>query len=156
MGWLWWIGAALIFGVIEMLTLSYVFFMLAIGALAGALLAAFDAPLWAQFATVALVSMLLLWGARPYVKGWVERTVPRTNTNVDALAGRQAIVEAEVTGIDGRVKLAGEIWSARMEEPGPPLAPGSTVVVAAIDGATAIVKPLPASPNDPQNPYPTY
>lgn len=156
MGWLWWIGAALIFGVIEMLTLSYAFFMLAIGALFGAVLAALGAPVWAQLATVGVVSMLLLWGVRPFVKGWVERTVPRTNTNVHALAGRQALVEAEVTATDGRVKLAGEIWSARLDQPGPPLAEGSTVVVAAIDGATALVTPLPASPQDPQHPYPTY
>ena len=36
MGWLWWIGAALALGILEMLSLDLVFLMFAGGALAGA------------------------------------------------------------------------------------------------------------------------
>ena len=39
----------------------------------------------------------------------------------------------------GRIKLAGEVWSARAYLPGTTIEPGSTVDVFEIDGATAVV-----------------
>jgi membrane protein implicated in regulation of membrane protease activity len=62
--------------------------------------------------------------------------------NAAALVGQDAKVVVEVTPSSGRVKLAGEIWSARSAAAGYPLEVGSTVQVVRIDGATAVVAPL--------------
>jgi membrane protein implicated in regulation of membrane protease activity len=40
---------------------------------------------------------------------------------------------------DGRIKLDGEVWSARTEDADMTLEPGTAVVVVRIDGATAVV-----------------
>jgi membrane protein implicated in regulation of membrane protease activity len=56
-----------------------------------------------------------------------------------ALVGRTAEVLSEVTDSDGRVKLGGEIWSARTLPAGRTLEVGSLVRVIRIDGATAVV-----------------
>ena len=56
--------------------------------------------------------------------------------------GRDAEVLVEVTPTSGRVKLAGEVWSARSVASTYPLEVGSTVQVVRIDGATAVVAPL--------------
>jgi membrane protein implicated in regulation of membrane protease activity len=52
------------------------------------------------------------------------------------------VVIVAVTPVSGRVKLAGEVWSARSVAGGYPLEVGSTVQVVRIDGATAVVAPL--------------
>ncbi|HPV89999.1 MAG TPA: NfeD family protein, partial [Ornithinibacter sp.] len=51
-----------------------------------------------------------------------------------------------VTDSDGRIKLAGETWSARLAAGATStVGPGEEVRVIAIHGATAIVAPVPTS-----------
>ena len=56
-----------------------------------------------------------------------------------SLVGRTAWVLQTVTTTDGRVKLAGETWSARLAEGATPVTPGHEVRVVSIQGATAFV-----------------
>jgi membrane protein implicated in regulation of membrane protease activity len=44
-----------------------------------------------------------------------------------------------VDASDGRVKLAGDVWSARNVHEGEPIEPGTTVTVVEIAGATVVV-----------------
>ena len=60
MAWLWWLGASLVMGVVETLTVDLTFLMLAGGALGGAAAAALGGPLWVQALVFAIVSVLLL------------------------------------------------------------------------------------------------
>ena len=53
------------------------------------------------------------------------------------------MVVAAVDVASGRVKLEGEVWSARTES-GVVLPAGAPVTVTRIDGATAVVVPLDA------------
>ena len=60
-----------------------------------------------------------------------------------ALVGREARVLQAVTDTDGRIKLAGETWSARLAAGArTTVGPGEEVRVIAIQGATAIVAPV--------------
>ncbi|MBU4214923.1 MAG: NfeD family protein [Actinobacteria bacterium] len=143
MAWLWWVGAALVLGIVEMLTLSLVLVMLAGGALAGALASLLGAPLWVQIVVAVLVATVLLTTLRPWLLRRLRRRIPLEETNAAALVGRPAVVVAAVDVATGRVKLAGEVWSARTEA-GVVLPPGAPVTVTRIDGATAVVVPLDA------------
>ena len=58
---------------------------------------------------------------------------------------------AEVSEDGGRVKLAGEEWSARSLEPGAVFAVGAPVSVVSIDGATAVVTDTAAGAPAPAN-----
>ena len=58
---------------------------------------------------------------------------------MDALKGRQAVVLERVDGGGGRIKLAGEVWSARALDSGRAYEVGQEVDVVDIEGATAIV-----------------
>jgi membrane protein implicated in regulation of membrane protease activity len=58
---------------------------------------------------------------------------------VEALKGRQAVVLERVDGSGGRIKLAGEIWSARALDTDRTYEVGAEVDVVNIEGATAIV-----------------
>ncbi|MEV6183941.1 NfeD family protein, partial [Streptomyces sp. NPDC052015] len=58
---------------------------------------------------------------------------------IDALKGKQAVVLERVDGAGGRIKLAGEVWSARSLDSGRAYEVGQEVDVVDIEGATAIV-----------------
>jgi membrane protein implicated in regulation of membrane protease activity len=61
-------------------------------------------------------------------------------TGAAALVGARAVVVERVDAHDGRVKIGGEIWSARtLEGDDDVLEPGTSVHVAEIQGATALV-----------------
>lgn len=151
MGWLWWLGLALVLGVIELLTVDLTFLMLAGGAAAGALAGALGAPFWVQLVIAVVVAVLLLVLVRPMAVGKLRASTPDAVTNVRAHVGRTATVLSDVTERSGRVKLAGEVWSARTDAPGLVLQTGTTVVVTNIEGATAVVAPQ--EQNLPQQPY---
>jgi membrane protein implicated in regulation of membrane protease activity len=139
MGWLWWLGAALVLGVVEMLTVDLIFLMFAGGALAAMFVALLGAPFWVQILVFAIVSASLLFVVRPWAKRFLDRSTPDTATNIAAHVGREATVLIDVTEHAGRVKLAGEVWTARAARPGSVLPTGTTVRVLRIDGATAVV-----------------
>ena len=142
MGWLWWIGAALVLGILEMLSLDLVLAMFAGGAIAGAIAYLFGATVPVQFVVAALTSVLLLFTLRPWLLRHLRARMPLVETNAAALVGREAVVVSTVTGEGGRVKLPGEVWSARVDAV-QTIPPGTEVRVTRIDGATAVVAPVP-------------
>ncbi|QTE30744.1 NfeD family protein [Pengzhenrongella sicca] len=136
---LWWIGAGLVFVVIEILTLGFVLIMFAGGAFAAALASALGAPTWLQFVVFAAASVLLLFALRPWLLRRLKRRMPLEETNVAAQLGRSAMVVADVGPLGGRIKLSGEVWSARAARDGLVFPEGAEVQVVRIDGATAVV-----------------
>ncbi|GAB4085298.1 NfeD family protein [Myceligenerans cantabricum] len=141
MEWLWWVGAALILGLIEITTLDFVFIMFAGGALAAAGANAAGQPLWVQVIVFAVVATILLVTLRPPLKRYLSKGGAESLTNAEAHVGRTASVIEEVTQVGGLVKLMGEVWTARAADGSPPLSVGATVQVVRIDGATAVVGP---------------
>lgn len=140
--WLLWLALALAAGTAEVLSLNLIFLMIAGGGVAAAVVAAFGLGVPVQVVIFAVVTGLLLIAARPPLLAYVRRSLPPTTTNTAALVGRDAEVLVEVTPTSGRVKLAGEVWSARSVASTYALEVGSTVQVVRIDGATAVVAPL--------------
>lgn len=134
--WLVWLGVALVFVAIEAATVDFMFLMLAGGALGGSVAAAFGASFAVQAVVAAIVAIVLLLTVRPWLK--TKFTVDQQHRmGADAQVGRSAFVLDRVTVSSGRVKLAGEAWSARTA--GEAIEPGEEVVVDSIDGATAVV-----------------
>ena len=136
--WIWWLVATGVLVVAEILTTSLLFGMIAGGTAAAALVAAFGAGAPAQVGAFAVVSLALLLGVRPVAARHL-RTPSKIRTGVAALVGAEAEVLAPVTGRDGRVKLSGEIWSARSYDGESEYEIGSLVRVVEISGATALV-----------------
>ncbi|WP_087508461.1 NfeD family protein [Cellulomonas iranensis] len=148
MGWLWWVGGGLVLGILEMLSLDLVLIMFAGGALAGAAAYALGAPLAVQILVAGITAVVLLLTLRPWLLRHLKGRVDLPETNAAALVGRPAVVVSTVDGTTGRVKLAGEVWSARTADGGT-LPAGAAVSVTRIDGATAVVSPLPATTGGP-------
>lgn len=136
--WVAWIGIAVVLAVVELMSLDLVLLMFALGALAAAVAAGFGAPVWVAMAVFVLVSMPLLFLVRPPMVARLHAG-PTLTSGHDVLVGRLAVVAEPVDARNGRVRLAGELWSARAESHDAVFDTGTEVVVTRIDGATAIV-----------------
>ena len=67
------------------------------------------------------------------------RTPTELRTGTAALTGAKAVVIQRVDADGGRVRIGGEVWSARAYLEGQVLEPGTRVEVVKIEGATALV-----------------
>ncbi|WP_405579924.1 NfeD family protein [Streptomyces sp. NBC_01190] len=136
--WVWWLIAAVGLGIPLVITAMPELGMFAVGAVAGAATAALGGGIVAQVVVFVAVSVALLVFVRPLA--YRNRQRPEQRSGVDALRGRQAVVLERVDGgAGGRIKLGGEVWSARSLEHGQVFDPGQHVDVVEIEGATAVV-----------------
>ncbi|WP_022899272.1 NfeD family protein [Humibacter albus] len=146
--WIAWLVLILVFVIVEMLSLDFVFLMLAFGSLGGLISGLFGLPWWGQLAVAAVLSILLLFLLRPPLLRALHRGGDPARSNVAALIGQAGQV-VQTFGADGKglVKLAnGEVWTSRLAPvdvtgTSVPIEPGERVLVTAIEGATAIVVP---------------
>ncbi|MFF1633077.1 NfeD family protein [Leifsonia sp. NPDC058248] len=146
--WIVWLVLILVFIIIEMLTLDFVFLMIAVGSVGGLISGLFGAEWWLQLLIAAALSVLLIFTIRPPLLRLLKRGGDPTKSNVDALIGMSGAVVSTVSRTSGLVKLAvGETWTSRLAPGSAPadLVPGEHVVVVAIEGATAVVAPAPIS-----------
>ncbi|MFF4020497.1 NfeD family protein [Streptomyces sp. NPDC001843] len=136
--WVWWLVGAAALGIPLVVTAMPEFGMLAVGAVAAAVAAGLGLDVVVQVLAFVIVSVALIAVVRP-IAARHGRQLPQLVTGVDALKGKQAVVLERVDGSDGRIKLAGEVWSARSLHPDRAYEVGQEVDVVEIEGATAIV-----------------
>jgi membrane protein implicated in regulation of membrane protease activity len=140
MSWIAWLIAAAALGVAESFTLTLAFGLLAAAALIAAIVAGVGASLLAQVLAFAITAGVGLLIVRPIARR--QMTHPSlVREGSYALVGKRAVVIEEVTGTQGLVKLAGEVWSARALDEDQVIPAGTPVDVMEIEGATAIVYP---------------
>ncbi|MEU8973464.1 NfeD family protein [Streptomyces monashensis] len=136
--WVWWLVGAAALGIPLVVTAMPEFGMLAVGAVAAAITAALGLGIVVQVLAFVIVSVALIAVVRP-IAARHTRQSPRLATGIDALRGKQAVVLERVDGAGGRIKLAGEVWSARALDTDRAYEVGQEVDVVEIEGATAIV-----------------
>lgn len=147
MAWFWWVIAAFALGIGEMFTLDLVFGTLVVAALVGAGVALGGGTFTVQAVVAAVVAVVLLFTVRPLLVRRLKVEQKLVPSGTAAHVGATALVLADVDDLGGRIKLAGEEWSARTQ--GGLLHAGERVRVLSIDGATAVVvaaSPPPARP----------
>jgi len=136
--WIVWLIIAVVLAGAEAATAGLLLIMFSGGALAAALASLAGAGAVGSAAVFAAVSVALIAFVRPIAKKHVYQAPP-DRTGTAALIGTQALVLEAVDGNNGRIKLAGEIWSARTLDEAARFEPGEKVSVFEIDGATAVV-----------------
>jgi membrane protein implicated in regulation of membrane protease activity len=138
------LALAILLGIAEMFSLDLILGMLALGALVGVVTALLGAGFAVSAIAAAVASVACLAVVRPPL---IKRlhSGPELTLGHGKLVGQQGVVTERITGLEaGRVKLAGEIWSARPYDETLSIEPGSTVEVLEIRGATAYVHPVPS------------
>ena len=142
---MYWLGAAAIFVVIEIITMGLTTIWFAGGALVGAVMAAFSLPLWSQIIAFVIVSVILLILTRPWALKYLNSRTVRTNA--DSLIGQTALVKETINNMEskGLVQLngqEGQIWTARSISDDVQLHEGQKVMIESISGVKVIVKPI--------------
>lgn len=133
-----WLGALVLFLILESQTVAVVSLWFAAGSLAAMIAAVCGAELWLQVVLFAVVSLVLLALLKPVVQKYI---IPRlAKTNADALIGTVGPVIEDIDNVQavGRVKLGGMDWSARSST-GAPIAKNTLVQVDRIEGNKVFV-----------------
>ena len=140
--WETWLGLSVVLGVAEMFSLDLILAMLAAGAVIGMVAAIIGLPVFVQILAALAASIAMLAFVRP---AFVKRlhSGPELALGHGKLVGNRALVTQEITGLaPGRIKVAGELWSALPYDEHLKIAPGETVEILQIKGATAYVHPV--------------
>jgi len=139
-GWVWWLIAAAVFGIGEMLTTSFFLAPFALGAGLAAVAGLAGAGELASWAVFVAVSLLTLVVVRPIARSHMKMP-PQIRTGTAALIGKQAIVLERIANHEGVgcVKIDGEVWTARSYDDDEEIEQGKRVHVVEIRGATALV-----------------
>ena len=140
--WETWLGLSIVLGGVEMFSLDLIFAMLAAGAVVGMVAAIIGLPVAVQIVAALAASIAMLALVRP---AFVKRlhSGPELALGHGKLVGTRGLVTQEITGLAaGRIKVAGEVWSALPSNEHLKSAQGETVEILQIKGATAYVHPV--------------
>jgi len=140
MGWIVWLILAAVLGVAELVTVTLTLGLLAVAAAVAAVVGAAGAPVPFQIVAFVVTAGAGLGLVRPIAVRHLKQP-PSLRTGTAALVGRSALVQQEVSGHHGRVRIGGEEWSARAYDETLVIPVGATVDVIKIEGATALVYP---------------
>lgn len=138
--WQIWLALALLFVVVELFTMTFACFCIALGCLCAMAAALFDCALLAQLGAFSAGTALSFVFLFPLAKKWHNHTKTAVS-NMDALVGRTGVVvEAISPQLPGRVKIDGDNWQARCSA-GTPIAAGTLVKVVSYDSIVIEVVP---------------
>jgi membrane protein implicated in regulation of membrane protease activity len=138
--WVIWLIIAVVFAVAEVVNLSFYLFPFAIGAAGAAVVGLAGGALALELIVFALLTAASFTIVRPIARRHINMP-PQLRTGTAALIGRTAIVTERIVNDEalGKVRLDGEVWSARAYDDDKVLEPGTRVHVMEIRGATALV-----------------
>ena len=136
-----WVGAMVVFGVLEAATVGLTSLWFVVGALGGLLVAMCGGAIWLQIAVFFVVSIAALVAARPLVVKYINQTT--VATNADRVLGSTARVTEAIdnTVPVGAVYVDGKTWSARSEN-GEEIAEGAMVRVTRMEGVRLFVEEI--------------
>jgi membrane protein implicated in regulation of membrane protease activity len=136
--WVIWLIAAAALAAGEVVTLGFFLGPVALAALIAAIVAAIGAAAELQVAAFIAASIGSLAIVRPIARRHLRSPV-ETRTGAAALVGARALVLERVHADGGRIKLGGEVWTARPFDEDETFDEGVRVEVLKIEGATALV-----------------
>ena len=138
--WLGWLAVAAVLGTVELMTLAFAAGLMAASALVAAVVAGVGGGVEAQSLAFALTSFASLAVVLPLARR--RGGAPGAyRTGVAALTDRPAVTLTQVDALSGRVRIGGEVWSARAYDETLVISAGTRVTVFQIEGATALVYP---------------
>jgi membrane protein implicated in regulation of membrane protease activity len=139
MSWVIWAIVAVGLAVGEILTPG-MFFLgpVALAAVLAAVVAAAGAGLGIELAVFIAAAIASLAFLRPIARAHLRMPV-HLRTGTAALVGARGVAVERIDAHGGRVKIGGEVWTARAFDEAQVIEPGEKVDIVKIEGATALV-----------------
>ena len=140
--WQIWLIIAGICLIIEIVTVGFLIFWFAIGALLAMIVSLFTDNLIIQTTVFVIASTILIFATKPFVQKFLNKK-DNMKTNVYSTIGKTGIVTKDIDSIHalGQVKVEGEVWSAiGLNDIHIPQ--GTEIEIKEIKGVKAIVAPI--------------
>ncbi len=139
--WQYWLIAAGVFFIGEILTVGFLVFWLGIASLIAMVVSFFTSNIIIQMTVFIISSVILILSTKPFVKKFMEKET--LITNAFSLVGKKALVIQEIDTVKGtgQIKVGGETWSATCEEDAV-ISVNTEVKILKIEGVKAIVQPI--------------
>ena len=134
-----WIGAIVLFGIVEAATAGLTSIWFVLGSIAGLIAAILGGKIWLQVVLFFVISIAALIATRPLVRKFNEHgTQP---TNLDTVIGQMARVTEVIDNSvpTGAVYIQGKTWSARSEDD-VDIPAGAMVTVVRMEGVKLYVR----------------
>ena len=142
-----WIAIALVFAIVEVLTVGLFAGFVSLGAIGAAIAAFIGDDIVSQSVTFAVVAILgIAVVRRPLLAYLQQRAGPLVLSGAAAMIGQTALVVDAIAGPHerGHVRIAGEDWPALTRD-GQPVEAGASVRVVEIRRATLVVELVPVA-----------
>lgn len=141
--WVVWVLGAILLFILEVFVPGFFLACLGVGCLFTGLTAFFRVGVTVQLSIFAIVTLLSLFGIRPFFLKCIYKDKEENWTNTEALIGKTGVVTEEIDPVSrqGRVKVGGEDWKG-VSIDGQPLAPGVQVTVERIEGNKVLVRSI--------------
>jgi membrane protein implicated in regulation of membrane protease activity len=136
-----WLVVGLALLATEVLSGEFVLVMLGGGALVAAGVTLLVGGVVPGVIAFGVASVVLVFAVRPPLKRRLQHGIEDSVMHTRALVGGSAVVVSRVDADGGRVKIGGDLWSARTVHADDVIEEGATVLVVEISGATAVVVP---------------
>lgn len=139
--WQIWLIASGVFIIIEIFTVGFLAFWLAISSLIAMLVSFITDSIIIQTAVFVISSAILMFATKPLMDKFAKQD--KVSTNVYSIIGKKAIVIKDIDWAsgEGQIKIEGEVWSAKTNEQ-VNIPKGTEVEIESIDGVKAFVKPI--------------
>lgn len=139
--WQIWLIIAGICLIIEIMTVGFLIFWFAIGAILAMITSLFTSNLIIQTSVFVVSSAILILATKPFVQKFINNK-NEVKTNVYSTVGKTGIVTQDIDWVQslGQVKVDGEVWSA-LSFDNKNIPQGTEVEIKEIKGVKAIVAP---------------
>ena len=151
--WPWiWLGAAVLFALVELVFVGGSFIILpwAVSAFIAAILAFYDVPVEVQWTVFVFGGAILFFVLYRWAQRFMRDTPRLPGVGAGRLVGMTGIVTTEISPDDedrkGRVRIEGEVWGALADGDGG-IPVGQRVKVLAMQGTRVVVAPVVADDN---------
>ncbi len=141
--WQFWLIVAGIFFIGEIFTAGFLVFWVGVGAVFAMISSFFTDNIIIQTTIFVLLSGILLFFTRPFVRKYVDKDQDNVVTNAMSVVGKKGVVTEEIDTVKsvGLVKVGEEVWSATTETQDV-IPKGTKVEVKDINGVKLVVTPI--------------
>lgn len=140
-GFWFWVIVALVFAVVEVLTVAFFAVFVTIGALGAAVASLLGFNLLVQAIVLGIIGIVGILVARPFLVERLHIGRASLRSGADSMVGQQALLTEPILGVGqpGHVKIGGELWPAVTDD-GSPVPANTLVVVTALRSTVLIVR----------------
>ncbi len=140
---LMWFSVIVLTLIVESQTADLVAIWFAPAAFVAMILSFFDLHFWLQFGVFAGMTVIGLILSFAVLRPVMKKRNKILKTNADAMSEKLAIVEEDIDNSipSGVVKINGQLWTARMEDPTSTATKGDWIEIVRVEGSKLICRP---------------